>query len=82
MWKFHSDVLKNKIVSSIERKKEQIWLELIKDDPNDSFAYKKLGKLYLKNKDTDYGIKAMEHALKLDPSDKELEKYIEELRDK
>ena len=61
---------------------EQYWLGILKQDPQSSYPYKKLGEIYIAREDFHEARSVLKHALQFDPSDKEIQMRMEELRGK
>ena len=58
---------------------EQYWLDILKQDPQSVYPYKKLGEIYTAREDFHEARLVLKHALQLDPSDKEAQVRMEEL---
>jgi len=62
------------------KKAEKIYLELAKDNPNDTQAYRGLGKIYLKQKNLRDAQSAYEQVVKLAPNDFKAQAEIQKIR--
>lgn len=60
----------------LDEQGEEYWVSLIKSDPGNPAYYKELGEWYMYNNNKDYAIKTLEYAVKLDPKDKRIRKYL------
>ena len=59
---------------------EGYWINLISVNPTNPKYYKRLGEWYMYNNKTDYAIKTLEYASKLDPKNKKILKHLENLK--
>lgn len=69
-------IKRHRLESDLGAGGEEYWIGLIKSDSGNPTYYKRLGEWYMYNNNKDYAIKTLEYAVKLDPGDKKIRKYL------
>jgi len=65
-----------------EKFDEQYWIDILKNEPQSAYPYKKLGEIYVAREDFRAARTVLRHAIRLDPEDKEALLKFEEMKGK